>query len=91
MFGFAKEILTAQEKKQKEEEARKLFPPAEKIEKVDTNSYDYLFKVVVVGDASVGKSKLMQYFKDIPYTDESLTCCCSPTQSHQAANLVRQQ
>lgn len=35
--------------------------------------YDYLFKIVIVGNSSVGKSALLQRFTDDKFTESHLT------------------
>ena len=36
-------------------------------------NYDYLFKIILVGNSTVGKTSLLMRFIDNSYTDEILT------------------
>jgi Ras-related protein Rab-1A len=38
-----------------------------------TNKYDYLFKLIIIGDTNTGKSCLLQRFSDDSYTNEFIS------------------
>lgn len=38
--------------------------------------FDYQFRLILIGDSTVGKSSLLKYFTDGKFAEVSLSCFC---------------